>query len=201
MALRSIVKLSNVNNLTDARYGAGMGVTFMGFSMKSGDPNVKSPVEFEAITGWLSGVEFVGEFDYENPSEIIEKAALYGLSAVEVAKTENIKALKDAGLVVFLKSDLADLLKYSAQQLKLCDYLVVTNSVEISPVETEHDLKHLNSICPVLLAFNLNAQEALSLIDRNSISGISPEGGNEIRPGYKDFDELAALLEPLEVED
>ena len=35
----------------------------------------------------------------------------------------------------------------------------------------------------------------------SKVKGISLKGGEEIRPGYKDFDELADILEALEIED
>jgi len=39
------------------------------------------------------------------------------------------------------------------------------------------------------------------LVKKHHIYGIALKGGEEITPGYKDFDELADILEKLELED
>jgi phosphoribosylanthranilate isomerase len=53
----------------------------------------------------------------------------------------------------------------------------------------------------ILLGFGVEADNVLDLIDSSSISGIALKGGDEIKPGYKDFDALADILEAIEVED
>ena len=54
---------------------------------------------------------------------------------------------------------------------------------------------------PALINDGFNAGDLLSLLDQFQPKGIVLEGGNEIRPGYKDFNELADILELLEIDD
>ena len=53
----------------------------------------------------------------------------------------------------------------------------------------------------VILGSGISAFNVKKLVDDLGLFGISLEGGEEIKPGLKDFDELADILEELEVED
>ena len=66
MALKTFVKISAINNLSDARYCAGMGVDMLGFALEPTNPDSISPEKYTEIIGWLSGVKFVGEFEQSN---------------------------------------------------------------------------------------------------------------------------------------
>jgi phosphoribosylanthranilate isomerase len=54
---------------------------------------------------------------------------------------------------------------------------------------------------PVILGYGINTDNVDFLIEKTSITGIALQGGDEIRPGYKHFDELADILELIEVEE
>ena len=47
MALKTFVKISGVNNLSDARYCAGMGVNQLGFNIEDKHPNYTDPQSFK----------------------------------------------------------------------------------------------------------------------------------------------------------
>src|SRR5690606_35497353 len=72
MALKSFVKISEVNNLSDARYCAGMTVDLMGFDLCKESEYFISPETFMELTGWVSGPEFVGEFGLSTEDNIRE---------------------------------------------------------------------------------------------------------------------------------
>jgi phosphoribosylanthranilate isomerase len=53
--LTKTVKISNVTNLSDARYCAGMGVEMLGFSIDEDSPNYISPKNSRiSVPGWLA---------------------------------------------------------------------------------------------------------------------------------------------------
>lgn len=60
MALKTFVKISTVNNLSDARYCAGMYVNLMGFNLEEGNKDYMAPEKYQELTDWLSGLEYVG---------------------------------------------------------------------------------------------------------------------------------------------
>ena len=61
MALKTLVKVGNISNLSDARYCAGMGVDMLGFRVISGQEHYVSPELFKEIRGWFSGPSVVAE--------------------------------------------------------------------------------------------------------------------------------------------
>ena len=58
----------------------------------------------------------------------------------------------------------------------------------------------LSNEYPVILGFGINEQNAHSIAKELGLAGISLAGSSEIRPGFKDYDELADILEVLEVD-
>ncbi|MFT6971874.1 MAG: phosphoribosylanthranilate isomerase, partial [Roseivirga sp.] len=83
MALKTFVKVSGINNLSDARYCAGMGVNQVGFEIEEGSPNYVDQQSFKEIKGWLSGVEFVGEIN-GSVGSIANLVKDYGLDAIQI---------------------------------------------------------------------------------------------------------------------
>ena len=71
MGLKTLVKVGEVSNLSDARYCAGMGVELIGFNLDKSSANYVSIETFTAITGWIEGVEFVAEFENSSLEEIL----------------------------------------------------------------------------------------------------------------------------------
>ncbi len=69
MALKTLVYLRDINNLSDARYAAGMGVELTGFRLDPQDESSLTPEMFREITGWIAGVKTVGEFGQASPGE------------------------------------------------------------------------------------------------------------------------------------
>lgn len=199
MSLVIPVKLSSVSNLSDARYGAGMGVQLMGFCMSPDNPHRISLEEFTAITGWLSGPAFVSEFDRGTALETIKSIAKeYETNWVEIHEDALVNSLQDAGFQVILNMDLDQDLSISSTP----DYILVYSKEDKS--QEDHDLdrlKELNKKAPVLLASGLEAAKILAWHEASFLSGVAIAGGEEIRPGFKDFDELADILEALEAED
>ena len=61
-------------------------------------------------------------------------------------------------------------------------------------------IKALAEKCQVLLGFGLEANSIENIIEKTKVRGISLQGGDEIKPGLKDFDELADILEALEID-
>jgi len=84
MTLRTLVKISAVTNLSDARYCAGMGVEMMGFNIDPNSPKFISSEKFKEISGWVAGVKFVGEYHSKEPFDIHSAIEEYGLDLVEV---------------------------------------------------------------------------------------------------------------------
>mgnify|MGYP003869596429 CR=1 FL=1 len=208
MALKTFVKISSVNNLSDARYCSGMQVNLMGFNLEEENKNFTSVQKFKEITDWLSGVSFVAEFEFSHPENILEKLKSYeGFEFIQIEQEMHLKMLVNSGFGIILKQNISDLDQMDAliargESFKNFDVTLLLTSEILEMTGTLKDkIKTLSGKCSLLLGFGFQADNVLELIEETGIKGIAMEGGDEIKPGLKDFDELAEILEVLEIED
>ena len=199
MALKTFVKVSTVNNLSDARYCAGMEVNLIGFSLEKENPNYTSPENFKELTEWLSGVLYVGEFEKYSSSEVIETIKDYKIDYIQIEEAQQIESLKQANLPLILKTSVDELGQIPAN-LEV-EYLLVTAEEDELSSENIKKLSGIASHYNILLGSGITDQNVESIVNETRATGIALQGGDELRPGYKDYDELADILEALEKED
>lgn len=208
MALKTFVKISAVNNLSDARYCAGMQVNLMGFNLEENNKNYTSPEKFKEITDWLSGLEYIAEFEHTHPERILTVLKDYeGFHHIQIEEEIHLKMLVNTEYGIILKqtvnniSEIEDLIKkadsYDQHHVTL---LLLSEKLTLDDAVIEK-IKTLANGCQVLLGFGLEPDSIEKIIENTNIKGIAMEGGDEIKPGLKDFDQLADILESLEIED
>jgi phosphoribosylanthranilate isomerase len=211
MALRTLVKISGVNNLSDARYCAGMGVEMLGFSLEAENPNFVNPERYQEIVGWLSGVKFVAEFetsDLQRMNTILEE---YPIHALQIARTDVLAEIKkrqdDSGirsLTLIFKISLAETPLNQIEEIlekyqSAVKYFLIENE-QNSPISSE-DVAFIEKLAkkyPILLGYGISEKNISLMLANISPRGIALRGGNEIAPGLKDFDELSGILEAIE---
>ncbi len=204
--LTQTVKISNVTNLSDARYCAGMGVEMLGFSIDENEPNFITPKKFEEICSWLSGIILVAETSQNSPEKILASLSGYPVHAVQV---------EDPGLLTYLKSeiDLPLILRisvdtYEANEINsifnrygddAAHFLLDSDQSASLTEEWVSVLGVLSDQYSVLIGFGIeNESSVLSLTTRFPKIGIALRGSEEIRPGFKDFGSMMDILEALE---
>lgn len=199
MALNTFVKISGVNNLSDARYCAGMEVNQIGFNIEPENENYTDAQKFNEIANWLSGVEFVGEFNDPATDNIDGLIKGYNLGAIQVSSPKQISAAKNTGLPVILKMDMAmiteDLLAAHSDDVS---YFLIESFFE---GEINPELLALSAKFKLVMAFGFDASTVNNLVSNHRLKGISIKGGKEERPGFKNFDEMADILEAIEIDD
>ncbi|WP_209332583.1 phosphoribosylanthranilate isomerase [Lunatimonas salinarum] len=208
MALKTFVKISTVSNLSDARYCAGMYVDLMGFCLEKHQADFLGPGAYKEITDWLFGPAYVAEFDSYDPEKVLETLSQYpGISFIQVTKEIYLPMLFNSGYQLILKkniaetADLRELIPLSQQlqphgiQLLLESDRFISLNEEILGI-----VRELAAKCAVILGFGLERTNVEQVLELTGIKGISLRGGQEIKPGLKDFDELADILEVLETE-
>lgn len=206
MALKTKVLVSGINNLSDARYCAGMGVDIIGFNFDPENPDHISTETFKEIAGWISGVSYVGEFGNSELDYIKDIAEELGFDCVEIESPENIQPLQELDIPVILKIDISD---YEVPSLLFSildgfkDSVLYFNLTASAPVSEEswNELRENLKNYPILLGFNVEPGNVNTLLDAIEVQGISLKGGYEIKPGFKDFDELAEIIEAIEIDD
>jgi phosphoribosylanthranilate isomerase len=206
MALSTFVKINSITNLTDARYGAGMNVNLLGFNLNSNSEKFISPSVFKEISGWVSGVDFVGEFSHDSFLDLPEILKEYPtITWIEYDRLEELKSLAGKGYSLIYRMDLEEVRKIEPQVAKsLSQSGIIFHLVSQEDTLSEDDLalvKKLAENCKVILGTGIRVQSLKNLLESTGIHGISLSGSDEIKPGLKDMDELAEILEQLEIEE
>ena len=199
------VLVSDITDLSDARYCAGMGVDLLGFALEPGQPSFINQAAFKEISGWVAGIELSGQFTHLSVFEINQLAVENHLDYVLLNRVYPLEEVEQMTPGVILRvllnqdtsvTDLKNLMvSYELEVdfflLDSTDYTHITE--ELVPV-----LRELAMLHPVLLGFGIEVASLHTVLHRVRPAGLRLSGGQEIRPGYKDFDGLAELLELLE---
>ena len=193
MALRTFVLVSGVNNLSDARYCAGMEVNQLGFNVEPEHPNYTDPEKFREIADWISGVELVAELTASDTN--MEFLTVYDVQAIRIEHANQLSTALNTGYpVIFTTSDIESARQAWWQSDHQLAYVLYTGMPEVAA--------QLVCEMPVVLTKGITAETVNHQLDNNiSLKGIGLQGGNEIRPGFRNFDTLADILEAVEIDD
>jgi phosphoribosylanthranilate isomerase len=207
MGLKIKVKVGEINNLSDARYCAGMGVEMIGFSLEESHAKYLNPAKITEISNWLTGIQIVGEFESTSPEQINSFAKMLPLNHIQLSSEYmEVDFLKKIDIPVILKIHVSDGLSLGALAPKLA---IFKDYVDCFLLEGDasifiDDEKSLIEICNrynILLGFGVNKDNLEHILNTIKPWGIALKGGIEIRPGLKDFEELAEILDLLEVDE
>jgi len=203
MGLTIPVILNSVNNLSDARYAAGMGVDMMGFEVETGAERYVSPELFKAITSWLSGIQTVVEVTVLTPELLSTIQEHYQPDLIQFEKIEGVdsEALSSYACIqkfTFEKGKEKESLERIEDQLTTNYSYVLFELSDWSDWRSHTDfLSKLNERNAILWALPIE-KEDVEIIQELELTGISLKGGDEQRPGWKDLDQLIDILEALE---
>ncbi|WP_205500694.1 hypothetical protein [Rufibacter psychrotolerans] len=205
MALNTIVLVNQITNLSDARYCAGMGVEMLGFALQPDHEQHVSPASFKEISGWVSGVKLVGEVNDLSVQELEELLLEYKVDMLQLNSLYFIEELDDLPLPIILRL-LID--KDTVEERIMSTLETYHHHVEYFLIDSEDfsfidetNLRFLRDISkkyPILLGFGLTKENTRQALDKIQPAGIALKGGQEIRPGFKNFDELEEIFEQLE---
>lgn len=200
MTLKTMVKVGQITNLSNARYCAGMGVNMLGFVVDDGSEFFISPEQFREISGWVAGVEFVGEI---SGSQIPELTG-YSFSYLQVSDRALPEIVHASGYacIFYINTDnyvpehIAQMME---EQQKYVSYFLLEglNPDILDDAELERITTWAASY-PVWLGSGITPHNLEKLL-ASGIRGIALYGGSESKPGFKDYDELTDILEALDI--
>jgi phosphoribosylanthranilate isomerase len=205
MALKTLVKASEVNNLSDARYCAGMGVEMLGFCLDENHPKFIELARLREISVWVSGVKTVGEFTGDNVLNINYLAEQLNLDFIQLNHTIEPHHIQELKRPVILKLNYSpsntdalfhDLKKYAP----LVEIFLLESEQTDSVAGIENILKEWCSVYKIILGFGIQKEMIEDILQKIKPFGLEVRGGDEIKPGLKNFEELAEVLEALEVD-
>ncbi|MFN3487489.1 MAG: N-(5'-phosphoribosyl)anthranilate isomerase [Emticicia sp.] len=198
MSLKTLVKVSNITNLSDARYCAGMGVEMIGFVMDKFSADYTSPEKMKEIKSWVAGVQIVGETQSAEYEEVKALVEAYEIDVLQISEAGLLPQVADLGKPIILKLEFesAYLEDYLERYSQFVEFFLVDGG-DFSDF-ARYTLKEYSVNYPIVLDFGITAENVNELLEEMQIKGIALKGSNEIRPGYKDYDELSEILEVLE---
>jgi phosphoribosylanthranilate isomerase len=216
MALQIKVQVSAITNLTDARYCAGMGVDSLGFCIDENSNDFIGYKKIQDIMQWISGIAFVGEIQ-SNLLKLPEQVFDYGFDflALNLTQVETInqnlpkEQVEKQKLILHLpfSNDLEALQNNLQTYSPRITYFILESAANIDLLNSENKklcqiLANLSQTYPLFLGkgFAITADNVLTSIDLIKPEGITLQGGNETKVGFKDLEDLALILEKLETD-
>lgn len=199
MGLKTFVKISNVSNLSDARYCAGMMVDIIGFNIDPGTDTYISETDFSEITDWVAGVEFVGEFHEATEEQIRQSVKSYPVNYIEISDLNLVEKVGLLGkpLIVRLSINTEDELTQLKSTLSYLDELAKIvllksdNSALFEQIDSQ--IGYYNGNLKLLKGYDITTTNDLA-----KYPGIELEATQEERPGYKDYGQIMEVLELIE---
>lgn len=209
-----LIKASEVNNLTDARYFSAWGVEWIGFSLVPGHPAQVSAAELLAMKEWLSGPKIVGEFGAVVDADSLHQAIdMLSLQAVQIGQFTPFEEVAHLGgrigiireQIIEKLDELAVLEEAWGQWASLVDCFLLDlekNNIAWEDIKADATaLQRLKTLCqtfPVMLSLGFQTHELNEIQETLQPYGLSLKGGEEEKVGLKSFDDLDEIFESLE---
>ncbi|MBC6989979.1 MULTISPECIES: beta/alpha barrel domain-containing protein [Hymenobacter] len=207
MALIVPVLVRGINNLSDARYCAGMGADRLAFNLDPATPGHLTPEAAQELSGWVAGVDLVGEFDTLPAPDINALAQTCGLKYVLLRRLRSVDAIAELSRPVLLNMQwIPDFLREDVEVVFRQYSPHVAGFLMTGLPERPLDglqLTYLTDLArkfPLWIGSNLLQNPVRNMIHSVRPAGLLLEGGEEIKPGLRDFTELEAMFEQLEEE-
>ncbi|MFD1872890.1 hypothetical protein [Hymenobacter bucti] len=200
------VLVRGINNLSDARYCAGMGAQGLIFTLDASLPGAVDAATARELAGWVAGVDLIGEFGHVAGAEInrlVEECGLTGvLLRLDPARQAWPQGLAVPALIEVPASLLINQEHYAAAIADLTAALPVgfaffTTAPQPYPADYAY-WHQLARQAPLWLAGPPDPTQAAETAQYVHPAGLILEGGDEIKPGLRDFTELEAVFEALE---
>lgn len=203
MALKTLVKVSTVTNLSDARYSAGMGVEMLGFNLNPATPGYLDSGTYNELGEWIAGIKYVGEVHGMSATRVNDQLKHYQVDLLEYSDASLRKDLVALRLPLIFRIHLSDT---PVSELEaIMDDMQADTEFFLLEGDTDDDgldtIAELAGKFDIILGLDLDADDMIDWVENEDIHGIALRGGDEIRPGYKDYDTLADILEAIETED
>ncbi|MEX2231504.1 MAG: hypothetical protein WD824_05055 [Cyclobacteriaceae bacterium] len=191
MPLKTIVKVSHISNLSDARYCAGMGVEMLGFRVIPGAEHYLPAGVFQDIRGWISGPKIIAElYGLSSPDQIATAVQTYAPDYFELTFAEYSTFRNVLSLPCIVYLDVTADMDSVANDSQV-SYLLVGEETSCADIS----IADIPVLIKITALNNLNEK-----LGEGCFKGFVLEGSKELRPGVTNYDQLGAILESLEVD-
>jgi phosphoribosylanthranilate isomerase len=175
-----------------------MGADKLTFVLDPALPDYLDVKSVKELAGWVAGVQLIGEFDQLSAPQINAMAADCGLDAVLLHSFRTDEELAEIAPPVYLEVPLESLSSAATTSAPVAGVVVpLTGPVT---TETMRNLQEIGEQVALWLGPGLEPTAAQELARSLPLAGLFFPSGNEVKPGLRDFDQLEAVFEALEVD-
>ena len=209
--LKTKIKASCIRNLTDARYFAARQVDFLGFDLSTLAEERLSLAEIKEIKDWIEGPTFVGEMDLLDISKAREIIDFLSLEIIQAGMFTPMEYLNGLGNLSIIKevviepnTSFLEISKHLEKYFNYTDFFLLDfskNNITWEQLRKTDALADLSKICQqyqIFLNINFNPSAMTELLEKINLFGLSLQGGDEEKTGYKSFEKLDEIFELLE---
>ncbi len=179
-----LLKFSNISNLSDARYAAGMWADFIGFCFDPSSPSYLEPSKAKSIISWVSGPTLVAEFGDQPIEWILDFSTQLSIQVVQIPASYKDLTIFEKGLKTIVMVD--D--KTSYPTIDKADILI-TGNMEV--------YQYLIDLTEKPVIFQTQSLQE----DASDFRGLSISGQVEDHPGTRNQGEWTEYLEKFELAD
>ena len=210
MSLLLPVLVRGINNLSDARYCAGMGAQGLIFTLDPTLPGAVDAALVRELAGWVAGVELIGEFGSLPAEDINRLVAECGLSRVLLRFTGQadsptltplaVPALVETPQFSTFDGEYRQRLITKFSDVLPTGFALLTKVLKPDTDKIRQLMQTAAAATPLWLSGAFDPATLSALVATVRPAGLILEGGDEIKPGLRDFTELEAVFEALEEE-
>ncbi len=192
MPLKTLVKVSHLSNLSDARYCSGMGVELLGFRAIPGSEHHIAPEEYQDIRGWIAGPGIVAElYGLTDAAQLEAVMQAYAPDYLELTYDEYTKfadTLTLPCIIAGVRAGEIDTIREAGAPIA---YLLVDENASCSDVAA--------AAYPVI-----KKTTSIAVLEKDMeegcFKGFELEGPETRGPGITNYDQLGEILEALEAD-
>jgi phosphoribosylanthranilate isomerase len=185
MSLKAKVKVGRITNLSEARYCAGMGVDMLGFPV--GEEGLK-PEQYKQMIEWVAGPEFVLEAHHFRSIDLKTITDNYPGHYIQIGIHQlSWTANKDLNFILTINP---------GDWVNIYGEVMGQENIKFVELTNASDVRTITTYFPVLVNVDSMALEDILKLD----TGIAITGSDEEKPGIKEYNKVAEVLEALEVE-
>ncbi len=193
------IKINHLTSLHEARFAAGMGVSYIGFCAVPNTPHFIAPAPQKTILTWLDGVQSVleiGDISFENKRNLLEEYAFNFVETSDWRSAIYVLEKTDLGLIfrTHLNADWSflgeELKKYASKEL-----ILHIADGEMLDEDSMTKITRLSKTFKIMLGYGFDKDNVKRIAERSGIFALSLNGTREEVVGMANFENNADLLE------
>lgn len=206
------LKASKIRHLTDARYFSARGASILGFHLETGTPDFIRPEAVSAITEWVDGVEFCGEFSHSDVDQMLHLGNLLNIKYLQLPpffNRDHIQRLSDFKVIrqlVLQKEsqfeEIRTIIEEEAHQVAAFELNFAAAGLDPFSFEliNPDQLNELLQLQQIFLNAVFRLDSIANIKKLELIPGLTFSGSNEEKTGLKSFENVDFILDYLEEE-